>query len=34
LKVERRVKMLSREKKEQMIRDPERIEEIVTRASE
>lgn len=34
LKVERRVKMLTREKKEQMIRDPERIEEIVTRASE
>ena len=34
LKVERRVKMLTRKKKEQMIRDPERIEEIVTRASE
>ena len=34
LKVERRVKMLSREKKEQMIRDPGCIEGIVTRASE
>lgn len=34
LKVERRVKMLSREKKEQMIGDPACIEEIVRSASE